>query len=267
MPFADFLIGRLNESIFHDKVTFYHAEFLGGDFSRAEFLGISLFREDKFLEKIYFNGANFQKAVDFSNQNLKKHRFIELDFKKAANFTGAKFQEAATFTGAKFQEADFTDAEFNGDTKFEHVLFEGGEKIIFDVKKLSKVSFLNSDITRVWFGDRVLWGDYRNKKFTVVDEVTLENSLVYCESLRYLLSLRDIIKEDENRRIDLYDNKNLLHIKFYRQDDKAIVQSDNTNKEYEYSIKRDRNRLIIYPQPEFDLDSIKAIYRNLKRVL
>jgi hypothetical protein len=78
-------------------------------------------------------------------------------------FRGANFQGEADFSGADFEEANFWNSEFygkiylsghfNGTTKFNYVLFEGKEKIYFDIENLSNVSFMNTDITGVRFSD------------------------------------------------------------------------------------------------------------------
>ena len=44
---------------------------------------------------------------------------------------------------------------------------------MFGVEKVSKVSFLNTDITRVRFGE-VSWGEGRNNRFKVIDEERFE---------------------------------------------------------------------------------------------
>jgi hypothetical protein len=48
------------------------------------------------------------------------------------------------------------------------------EKIIFEVQDLSKVSFMNSDITRVRFHDKVRWEV--KDRFRIVEEEILEKS-------------------------------------------------------------------------------------------
>jgi hypothetical protein len=61
--------------------------------------------------------------------------------------------------------------------KLNYVLFEDGRKILFgDIEDLSQFSFMNTDITRVRFGDRAKWGE--KDKFKVVEEEMLENSLL-----------------------------------------------------------------------------------------
>ena len=49
------------------------------------------------------------------------------------------------------------------------------ERIVFDVEDLSKASFMDTDITRVSFSDRVRWG--KEDKFKVIEEEVLEKDL------------------------------------------------------------------------------------------
>ena len=46
---------------------------------------------------------------------------------------------------------------FNGKTEFNYVLFEGKEKVIFNIENLSNVSFMNTDLTGVRFRDKARW--------------------------------------------------------------------------------------------------------------
>src|SRR5919112_1435931 len=108
----------------------------------------------------------FQLA-DFSLSDLNiSKRFTKPVYFSGAQFSRAHFQEIVFFSRAKFEgkEADFNNSEFygktyfsrhfNGKTKFNYVLFEGKEKIYFNVENLSNVSFMNTDITGVKFSDK-----------------------------------------------------------------------------------------------------------------
>ena len=71
---------------------------------------------------------------------------------------------------------------FNSKTNFNYVLFEGKEKVIFDIENLSNVSFINTDITRVRFSDKARWGGGGGEKdkedrFKIIDEGLLEEKI------------------------------------------------------------------------------------------
>ena len=70
-------------------------------------------------------------------------------------------------------------------TEFHNVLFEQPEKTVFDVNDLSKVSFMNTDITRVRFSDETRWGERKLKMKNSREEkkVTEENLKIIEERL------------------------------------------------------------------------------------
>jgi hypothetical protein len=69
-------------------------------------------------------------------------------------------------------------------TKFERIaifngtLFEsGGQNVVWDIENLSKVSFLESDISRIRFADRTFWAEDKKEIYKISDERELEWSL------------------------------------------------------------------------------------------
>ena len=108
-----------------------------------------------------------------------------------ANFHSAVFSRRANFGSAKFSgEARFS-GTFEGNAYFNYVLFEDGKKILFAIEDLSKVFFMNTDITRVRFSDRARWG--KDDKFKVLEE----------ELLEYALHEKKKLVENENQRVSL----------------------------------------------------------------
>ena len=110
--------------------------------------------------------------------------FSTVKFRGETWFTGADFTEYATFSFAVFFDKTYfkdfiqegkTIGVFNGKTSFNYVYFEARERIVFDVEDLSKASFMDTDITRVSFSDRVRWG--KEDKFKVIEEEVLEKDL------------------------------------------------------------------------------------------
>jgi Pentapeptide repeats (9 copies) len=126
-------------------------------FSGSQFFGKAQFSEAKFEGIAYFNGAKFEEV----------------------NFTKTNFYRLATFVDSDFYGKTHFSGEFNGETKFNYVLFEGKEKVIFDTENLSNVSFMNADITGVRFSDQTRWGEEKAKedRFKIVDERLLEKKI------------------------------------------------------------------------------------------
>ena len=52
----------------------------------------------------------------------------------------------------------FRENEFKGKTFFRNVTFEQQNKVRFDDNDLSNVSFADSDVTRIRFGNGITWG-------------------------------------------------------------------------------------------------------------
>jgi uncharacterized protein YjbI with pentapeptide repeats len=201
-----------SESQFYGKADFSKAGFIkGACFSEANFQGEAAFNVANFVET-NFHGANFQGEAGFNLAIFYgRAEFYEAKFRKIADFSTTNFQGFAAFNAAKFggeayfgganfqKGAFFNNSEFYSKTyfsghfayaSFNYVLFEGKEKVIFDIENLSNVSFMNTDITGVRFRDEARWGGKKveyNKfwggqkvkedKFKIVDERLLEKEI------------------------------------------------------------------------------------------
>lgn len=245
---------------FRQSASFWNSKLAKADFWKAKF-----FEAAEFFLTNFGETGSFQEVEFFGIAN-----FWLSKFSGEARFRGCKFSREANFSEAEFQgEADFS-CEFNGETYFNYVLFEDGKKILFNTEDLSKVSFANTDITRVRFIETARWGEGKKDedRFKVIEEKMLDNSSDYYESLKYLLNLRDTIKEDESRQINFNDNKNLLQIKLGKRENAkeniAIVRNINDNTEFKFVIKKIKDKLEAYPQLQISLGSVMAIYRNLR---
>jgi hypothetical protein len=89
--------------------------------------------------------------------------FNDSQFLGKADLYGAKFHGETNFFRTKFQGETFFSGSF-GETNFNYVLFEGKEKVIFDIENLSNVSFMNTDLTGVRFSDKARWRMGRRRK-------------------------------------------------------------------------------------------------------
>jgi uncharacterized protein YjbI with pentapeptide repeats len=242
-----------NQCEFYAKADFYGAKFCDiVDFSHVDFYSKASYSHATFYGETSFYRAKFASEA----------RFNESIFKSKTNFEQAKFLNDTLFSNPKEPKEEM----FKDKTSFESVSFDDGRKILFETGDLSKVSFMNADITRIRFNDKARWGEKEKDKFKVMEERWLENSSEYCESLKYLLNLKDVIKEDENRQINFINNKHLLHIRLCAKEkvNMATVQNDNDNKKFTFIIKKNRNKIEVYPELEISLGSIMAVYRNLR---
>jgi hypothetical protein len=138
------------------------AKFSGNtNFTLTKFSGqATSFRQATFSGGVNFNLAMFSGQAGFETTTFSgQANLSKANFKRITYFSGATFQKEADFNQAAFfHRVYFSDRSpdlgtFNGVTRFNYVLFEANEKIIFDVHDLSKVSFANTDITRVRFSE------------------------------------------------------------------------------------------------------------------
>jgi len=205
---------------FYKAADFFSAEFyIVADFESAKFSGEADFSSAEFHDKANFTFAKFLGRASFptkfpgtaifsSAEFHEKANFHSIEFSEAADFSSAKFSGAADFTEAKFSEVSFRSAEFSGaadfsgisikdKANFNYVLFEDGKKILFGIDDLSRVSFMNSDITRVRFSDRARWGKGQDN-FKVFDEETLEKELL--EKKTPTVSLNSVMAVYRNLR-------------------------------------------------------------------
>jgi pentapeptide repeat protein len=135
------------------------------------------FHEATFYGEVDFSEVNFSQKVDFSGANFSQNAyFVDSTFSEKVNFWGAKFSEQANFWGAKLlAEADFLKSCFVDKALFRYTLFELQNKVTFDNSNLSNVSFADSDITRIRFGDKITWGG--KDRFTIFEEEWLRNKV------------------------------------------------------------------------------------------
>ena len=89
---------------------------------------------------------------------------------------------------------------FNNLAAFHYVLFDAQEKIIFDTENLSKVSFMNTDITRIRISNKARWGKENENKFKVIEEYWLEEQIKGKESPLELLTSGTVIAIYRNLR-------------------------------------------------------------------
>ena len=165
---------------------------------RLEFIGYRLpeisFQNNEFTKALYFNeatfygvanfyGARFYKEVDFTLATFSDEAYFDrVTFYKEAYFLGATFSNIAIFNlanfilktdfrGSIFLSKAYFSGEFNSPTYFNDVIFEEPSKVRFDINNMSNVSFSHSDITRIRFSDKVIWGG--DDKFTIIEETRL----------------------------------------------------------------------------------------------
>jgi hypothetical protein len=154
--------------------------------------------------------------------------------------------------------------KFNGPTYFRYVVFEKGEKVIFESPDLSMVSFLDTDISRIAFSENVKWGK-SDEPSKIFDERRLEKTLKFIEAMNrfglFSKSVKDMLAGmgknpykdlpykifgDKSQKIPRFAKGEILF--------ESIVFNDKDNK----------YRLIPSGKNAYDLNDVSAIYRNLR---
>jgi uncharacterized protein YjbI with pentapeptide repeats len=109
------------------------------------------------LLNLYISGSHSSLGKKNSLELISKERvdFSGAKFEGKVDFSGANFQRQASFYNSEFYDKTYFSGQFNGETKFNYVLFEGKEKVIFDIENISNVSFMNTDLTGVRFSDKI----------------------------------------------------------------------------------------------------------------
>ena len=202
---------RFSTCIFSNKVDFGYSKFVKMDFEGAQFLGeVSLFNttfnSGKFNETVFecelhinastcedlsfsnsklnelflgsssmkicaFTNCEFLKRVDYFRNKFEQMKFIQCSFNKKCDFKETVFGKC-DFSFSEFLDSVyFTNPSFMYPSLLNYVKFEKAEQAIFQEADLSNVSFANTDITRINFGDNTRFGGKDGN--TIIEEIRL----------------------------------------------------------------------------------------------
>jgi hypothetical protein len=173
------------------------------DFRDAKFANVAIFNAARFDIESEFINVIFSGQTSFTNTSFsEKCVFVGVAFSNPVNFEKTEFLMECDFINCLFSnEANFIDTKFEKETRFENVLFEKPERVKIIVESLSHASFVNTDITRVFFPAQVKWGDHdtfevfsdRQMKETLADGTILDKSNIESVSSMYR-SLREELR-------------------------------------------------------------------------
>jgi hypothetical protein len=140
-----------------------------------------------FTQAIYFNHCKFQNAVFFGAKFSADANFSRVTFSAEADFIKSIFSDKAHFSG-----------KFEGLAYFNYVAFENPNKVIFEVKDMAKVSFLDTDITKVRFSNKISWGGKDEDK--VIEEEWFEQYIKEPTEEKSRVDLGDVLSVYRNLR-------------------------------------------------------------------
>jgi len=188
------------------KTNFPQSKFNSVDFDNVSInvsilQGTTFFRDVNFsnsnLEKIDFFNSNFKKNVNFTDTTIKEISFTETIFEGLIKFVRTKFQDQVKFFNVEFNNVNFIDSIFEGKTFFHDVLFRIPEKVVFYVDELSKVSFKNTDLKKIRFGEKIKWAG--KDGFKIIDEEYLNEFSDLKELESVIATYRNLRKNYESR--------------------------------------------------------------------
>lgn len=148
---ALFEFTRFSAKTEFNKVSFTNIELVGG-----------------YCKHIIFMDCTILRCV-VNSITVKYAYFIRTEFNDAG-FAFSGFDDTLDFTYCVFKgKAEFEEIEFGGKVEFLGTVFKNQSDVLFNCN-LSKVSFLDTEISRVRFGQKTTWG---GDGFTLVDEENL----------------------------------------------------------------------------------------------
>ena len=207
-------INFTNESNMY-KTIFENCTFKTSNFSFTDF------------KLVKFLACNFIDA-DFWNTKFGKMEIENCNFKGQANFKECTFDDESKFTFSIFHNTSiFQYVDFSAITKFDNVDFKEQQLVRFN-GNLSNVSFLGTDITRIRFDEKIIWGD--PDKYLIYDAKKLQENLNHGKLTSILATYRNLRENYEFRL--MYEEASQFFIKemdfkriyFEESSDKGIVK-------------------------------------------
>ncbi len=228
---------------FIDNVSFTYSKFHNTtNFNESFFKREVLFLSVKFLGKIEFVFSKFDKG-SFSLSNFHEAEFIQCHFIQDTDFKLSKFNRNVIFQQCNFEnfadfsesmfgdEAIFANNSFTKQAKFRKLKFTNEELISF-YGDLSTISFLETNVSKIHFGDDVIWEKqyseqkniidklkvYLNKlkdfnrKFVVQDEQIIEVKSEYGIRLETVLNIYRNLRENFDKKMR-YDDAGQFFIR------------------------------------------------------
>jgi len=248
-----------------EKTNFTHSCFGEADFDHTlinvmkhigtTFSGDTNFFSSK-LYKIDLHKVKFKKNSNFAESTLHDVTISDGKFQGNSNFAYVIFQDNVRFKNVEIYAADFSFAKFLGKAFFNDVLFRKQDRVNFDVDDLSKVSFRNTDVTKVRFGERVKWGGKNG--FRIIDEELLNKDSEKAILQSVISTYRNLRKNYErrfrNEEAQKFFTRELELKKIYKKEDASITISD-----LEIATKK-------LEDVNLDLDELKDKVENLEKL-
>jgi len=167
---------EFNGAVFDGFAHFHQSEFMqNGNFDSAHFSTTLLFNTAK-AKQLHFTNVNFSEIefrlakidscqfwqskfineIDFSCTIFNKVDYRRCQFHSYCNFTNTSFSEVDFSYSLFLKSAHFIETKFIDIAYLNYVRFERPTEIIFQRMDLSKTSLVNTDISRINFGENIV---------------------------------------------------------------------------------------------------------------
>ncbi len=244
---------------FKKLADFTFALFQDVTFSEATFSEKVIFLDATITGDANFLSANFKNEANFINTKFQKRaEFCDTIFGQKADFSEATFSDEAVFRRSTFSQGAFFSGEFKKQVYFNYAIFEQPSKVTFENSDVSTVSFSGTDITRIRFGDKVMWG---GDGYTILEEQrlmkyieehkekTLSDKSIQGEndgsdplSLELVLSVYRNLRENYEFRLR-YDDAGKFFIKEMELKRKyREITKSSTPKHWKFKLRKNRSK-------------------------
>ncbi len=153
---------------FQNNFIFTDVKCLNGnvDFKNVNFNQNSSFTRFK-SKNVLFDNCDFSVTNFRGSKFSKSSRFLDSTFSMKTNFSGLRFDGETDFSNSTFaKNTDFKFTKFNAITKFHNVDFKEQKLVAFE-GDLSNTSFRDTDVTRIKFDEKIIWG--RPDRYEIYD--------------------------------------------------------------------------------------------------
>ncbi|RLE88160.1 MAG: hypothetical protein DRJ49_05405, partial [Thermoprotei archaeon] len=245
------------------------------DFSRSILLGYTTFFRTSFLSDTNFSDTRFSKDVEFVETVFSGHTdFSNVVFSDLVNFSHTVFLGRTEFNYTRFlKDAIFRETEFQPGFPllelsvdkyilFRNAYFENQKNVIFDNVDMSKVSFIDTDITRIKFRN-VKWEEYDNRYILYCEKLLIlknDGYYRYRHIVRALNRLKRLRSNEEELRKRIEELYKLSDERLSEKIHEIIEEIDHALKK---SVKEWDRELLERIESQ-SIDEILSMYRALR---
>lgn len=226
---TSFSLSTFNEVDFTDAISLLELDFYRTKFEKAIFERATI-KNSRFTQAIFneasFSYSNFLGKIDFKDAEFKGRTYFQnCKFNDVVEFENSAFRCATIFEGSTF--ADYAN--------FRNVQFYQQDKVKFN-GNLSNVSFLRTDITRIRFGNDVIWSEGKDPYLILEERILAKDA----EQGLHLEDVMDLYRHlrDNYEFYSRYDMSSYFYIRElelsrkYRKND--AVQDQKTIKKSKF---------------------------------